>query len=246
MAAPRTLRTTLLVLLGAALLHACAGPAPAPPVSVVTAEPGDFPRDRYQGLPGNSVYRITASALTLQVYRAGSLKHLGHNHVITSADLRGLIYLPKERAQVGAAFADLYLPVTSLVVDDPQARARAGEEFAAPVADADRDGTRANMLGPRVLDAQRYPYVIIAIAPRTVSTAELEITFKNEHYQLTAPVDWHRTNGGLSAATSFTLTHESIGLTPFSILGGAIAVADGIDVSLQVEATLTSFSQPGS
>jgi len=97
MTAPRPLSETLLLLLTVVLLHSCAGPAPAPPVTVVTGEPADFPRSRYQGLPDDSVYRITASALTVQVYRAGSLKHLGHNHVISSTDLGGLIYLPKKK-----------------------------------------------------------------------------------------------------------------------------------------------------
>lgn len=246
MALTRTAIRTLLAVSTAALLNACAGPSPVPPIGAEPGEPGDFPRGRYLGLPENSVFRVTASNLTLRVYRAGRLKQFGHNHVITSTAMQGLIHLPEQRSELSTAFANLYLPVTSLEVDDPDQRARAGEQFAAPVSAANRDGTRHNMLGPLVLDAANHPYIYLAVTPASESVAALDVMFKGAHYRLAAPVDWQRTNGTLSASTAFTLSHEAIGLRPFSILGGAIAVAEDIEVSMQLQAALTTFSRPGS
>ena len=48
---------------------------------------------------------------------------------------------------------ELSLPLESLFVDDEASRQSAGGIFAAPVPEKDREATRANMLGPKVLDA---------------------------------------------------------------------------------------------
>ena len=47
---------------------------------------------------------------------------------------------------------DIRLPLESLVVDDAGERTAAGGEFAQPVPPKDRDATRRNMLGEKLLD----------------------------------------------------------------------------------------------
>ena len=55
------------------------------------------------------------------------------------------------------------LPVASLTVDEAELRAAQGVDFAADVPDSAREGTRRNMLGPAVLDAEHYPQIHAAL-----------------------------------------------------------------------------------
>ena len=56
--------------------------------------------------------------------------------------------------------ADLYVPLDTLVVDEPALRAEAG--FDTQPSAADIAGTRRNML-EKVLEADRYPFALIAV-----------------------------------------------------------------------------------
>jgi hypothetical protein len=87
------------------------------------------------------------------------MQKLGHNHVITSAALTGTIQM---REPAAASSFELSLPLESLVVDDDAARARAGADFSAPVPEKDREGTRRNMLGDKVLNAALQPELRLA------------------------------------------------------------------------------------
>ncbi len=78
------------------------------------------------------------------------MQKLGHDHLITSDGLVGGIALGEPLTETRF---DLRLPLESLVVDDEAARAAAGGAFAAPVPQKDRDATRHNMLGAKLLDA---------------------------------------------------------------------------------------------
>ena len=148
------------LLLGLLLLAACARPVErgATPAAVpaVAAAPGvDATRPPAAGVRR---YRIDAarSLLTLRVFRGGALAAAGHNHVIASHDLEGLVDLaPRlERSAVS-----LRLPVARLAVDEPALRAGAGAEFAAEVPESAREGTRRNLLGAALLDAGRFPRI---------------------------------------------------------------------------------------
>ena len=98
------------------------------------------------------------TVVTVFVRRAGPLARLGHDHVITSGDEAGSVRLGNTPAD--SSF-ELTLPVDRLQVDLPAARAAAGLEFAAPVPDDARAGTRHNMLRAEVLDGERYPQIVV-------------------------------------------------------------------------------------
>ncbi|MGI9326402.1 MAG: hypothetical protein ACR2PZ_14365 [Pseudomonadales bacterium] len=182
---------------------------------------------------------VSASELTIKVYRGGRLKHLGHNHVLTSQALDGFIMRAKEDTLVDS-YADIYLPLSSLQVDEPSARAQAGEDFSTQPSAADRRGTLGNLLGPRLLEAKRYPYLRAAItlteAQPGVFAAQIALTVKAETVTLSVPVQLSHTAETLSLSSQFEVTHAQLGLTPFSVLGGAISVADPIHVQLTLNA----------
>ncbi len=201
--------------------------------------PPDFPAAFYAAQAPEAVYRIVParSSLLLKVYRAGPLASLGHNHVIESRSVDGFIYLADD---LTAARADLFVPVASFVVDDAAARAAAGPDFATqPTAD-DIEGTRANMLGPKLLDAEQFPFIVVHVAPMQVgpqsTQVQLELSVRGHTAAVPVDVVWRRNGDELTTQASFQVDHATLGLEPFSALGGLLRVAPQIDITVALVA----------
>src|SRR5260370_36411404 len=112
---------------------------------------------------GAAAYSIDSaqSELRLLVHRAGPLARLGHNHVILNRAIGGWVD-PAARPE-SAAFS-LYVPVADFVVDDARARSEEGQDFSAEVPEEAKSGTRRNMLGAALLDAERFPVITLTSA----------------------------------------------------------------------------------
>lgn len=220
----------LLWLLGAAwLLAACAPRLALPPPAPTAAGLGELPPPSGAAL---FVLDPTASWLQLRLYSAGRLAALGHNHLIASRDLRGRV-----ADAPGALVLELELPAATLLVDDPELRAAAGAEFAKQPDPAAIAGTRRNLLGPAVLDAATHPQIRVRAAlPTGAARAEVAIRLRGAIHQLPMAVTLRRERGRLIATGQARLRHADLGLTPFSALGGAISVADEMDLSFHLEA----------
>jgi hypothetical protein len=241
----RLIARFLLVLLAASCVPRA--PAPAPPVG---GFPPDFPAPFYSTVPRDETYRIvsTRSSLTLKVYRSGALASLGHNHVIESRDIDGFVYLADD---LGRARADLFVPVAGFTIDDATARNTAGPDFATQPSASDIEGTRANMLGPKLLDAQTWPFIVVHVAPLHVGadSTQVQLSIRTLDHVATVPVDvhWGRNGNELAIGAQFSISHATLGLEPFSTLGGALRVADQIDVAVSIVASVTSArTAPGS
>jgi hypothetical protein len=212
------------VVLLAVVLAACAarrdGAAPSVPAPAVAAG-------------GALAIDPAATEVRILVHRAGALAALGHNHVITSTSLGGRI----DALPGGEYRFDLALPVESFVVDPPGPRAEEGEDFAANVADDARDGTRTNMLGERVLDAARFP--VIRLAGETLSAADgarslaLAVTVRDTTREFRVPVTIVPGERPVVRG-ELPLTHADLGLSPFSVMGGMLAVRDDLLVRFRV------------
>lgn len=224
-------------MLGALLVFAggCA-PAVQPPAGPEDTAPPSLDERFYRDAAarGEPVYRIdTARSLgTVRTYRAGALARIGHDHVIASRDLRGFVYLP---ADPRAARADLYLPLDTLTVDEPALRAVLGLTTT-PTA-TDIEGTRTNML-TRTLDAARYPYLSVRLAGITgalpVLAADADIRLHGQTHRQSIGLDVDTGGGELRVSGQFTLKQTDFGITPFSVLGGALQVADGLETRFEI------------
>jgi len=179
----------------------------------------------------------TRTVVTVIVRRAGPLARLGHDHVITSADEVGTVWLGATPAE--SSF-ELQLPVDRFAVDLPEARAAAGAEFATLVPDDAREGTRRNMLRTEVLDAAQYPAIVI----RSVATAgdwlqanvRVVVVVKGVEREQEIPVAIERGDGRVVASGSLQLNQTDFGMTPFSVGGGAIQVADTLEIRFEIVA----------
>lgn len=205
-----------------------------PPVPAVAAETAGW------SIPsGATVYTIDPdrSIVTLRVYRAGRLARLGHNHVITSASESGQAWTSGTPATSGF---EVRLAVSDLVVDDPAVRAAAGPDFPGNLPEAAREGTRTNMLRAEVLDVERYPEIVVHAGSLRGTweqpTVAASVILKGRARAIEVPLAVVRKDHELVARGAFRLLQSDFGITPFSIGGGAIAVADGVDISFEIHA----------
>ena len=241
LALPKVMATYKVVLFFTLGLLAGCTPSSRPVLPPAGGFPPGFPATFYSTVPREAVYRVVPerSSLLLKVYRTGALASLGHNHVIQSqAD--GFIYLADDLAH---ARADLFVAVAGFVVDDAAARAAAGPDFATQPSVSDIEGTRANMLGPKLLDAEKSPFIVVHVAPSHVGaqTTQVALSIRIRDHVAEVPVDvsWSRSGDELSIHGAFAIDHATLGLEPFSALGGALRVADRIDVEVLLVAKST-------
>lgn len=211
------------------LLAGCRAP-PGPRAPAAAAPPP---------VAGVELYQVDAghSQLTLRVYREGPLAALGHNHVIAVHGLEGSVHWHPEPARCSLA---VRFAVAALGVDEPELRAAAGPDFTTVVNEDARAGTRRNMLGARLLDAGHYPEVTLVSEAVGGSATEPRIALRvfvaGHDALLDVPVHLQRDAAGLRATGEIELRQSALGLTPFSVMFGALRVADTFAVHFDIRA----------
>lgn len=225
------LRWACMAMIAAALVTGCTTTV-APRAAQPSILPPDFPQTYYQQaeLLGKNVWHISAdqSLITIKVRRAGTLARLGHDHVVASHNIAGYV-LPDEGR------ADFYFPLAKLSVDEPQLRAESGFDTQ-PTPEA-IEGTRTNML-TKVLEADRFPFAVIHVtrADPASSTLRVSIMLHGTTRTFDVPARIESEPGKLRVEGLLTLHQTDFGLVPFSILGGAIQVADSLDLQFHISA----------
>ena len=221
------------------MLAACTPLPPAPAQAPAAAAPAAMPAPAWQQ-QGMRVLHIVPqeSLLTITVRRGGALARLGHDHVIASRTLQGVVAPAPGRAQ-------FQFRLDEMSVDEESLRQAAGLTTT-PSADAVA-GTRHNML-VRVLDAERYPWVRIE-ARRTgdkeVLDADITLHGVTRTVQLPVRVAEAADGRGLQASGSLLLKQSDFGIVPFAVLGGAMAVQDQMELAFRITAR-QEVSAPGS
>lgn len=230
---PGTVRDVLLTLVVCAIIAGCATQSPRPAEAAATT-PADFPLRYYRDAlaRGEPVYRIDPrlSLVVIEVRRAGTLARLGHDHVIASHDLQGLVAPTDGRA-------DLYVALDRLVIDETQLRSDAG--FDTQPSEDDIAGTRRNMLN--ALQAEQYPFARVAVSTvdlgSTGSKLKVALTLQETTRQFEVPVQIESAIDAVSVKGSLAFLQTDFGMKPLSVLGGAIQVQDQIDLRFQIRAT---------
>ena len=217
------------------LLAGCApllrerAPAPAAP-------PADFPEGYYREAAAQAkpVFRVDSreSLVVIEVRRSGSLARLGHDHVVASHEVGGYIAPDEGRA-------DLYVALARLAVDDAALRAGAG--FDTQPGESDIEGTRANML-EKVLEAEKFPFALIGVAgvraKQKRTTIAVAITLHGRTRTLQVPAEIEADAEKMSVSGRFSFDQTDFGITPYSLLGGAIAVQNRVDLRFRIIARL--------
>ena len=220
------------MLIFATTIAGCA-PRVSPQIAALPAQtPADFPEAYYRQAEsaGRKVLRVdpNRSLVTIYVRRAGALARLGHDHVVASHDVRGYVDLENGRA-------DLYVALDRLAVDEPSLRQEAG--LSAQLSIEAVEGTRRNML-EKVLDVERFPFVLIHVnrTANDSSTLQVMITLHGKSKTWEIPAQIHTLADGIKISGQMTFNQSDFGITPFSILGGAIQVQDSLSLQFRIQA----------
>jgi polyisoprenoid-binding protein YceI len=228
---------------------ACRG-APQPDAAQPGSRPqgaGEVPKGDVAAagaaIAGSREYRVLTdqSLLEIQAFRGGTLARVGHNHIIASRHLRGWAALTDDPAETRMA---LTVPVTLLTIDEPQLRAAAGSEFASGVSDSERDGTHKNLLSDALLDGDRFPGIELRCTAVEAHGGDLiatiAVTVKTVTTEHRVPIRIQRDGDQAIATGQVRLTQSALGLTPFSVMLGALAVQDELRVRFNIVARATS------
>jgi hypothetical protein len=203
-------------------------------------------------------YRIdaTQSELRILVYRAGPLARFGHNHVMVNRGIRGTVSLGDA---AGASAFSLTVPAASFVVDDAEARSQEGPDFPGEIPEDAKAGTLRNMLSASVLDADEFPDITVksvavpdargmtgasdsgaaaegaaavgVVAPGVATlNATVAISVAGHEATIDVPFTLRSDPGRLSATGSLELRQSTLGLTPYSLMLGALQVRDAMRI----------------
>jgi hypothetical protein len=214
------------------LLAACAVKAP-PPRAPAAPAPSISAEAWYQqaARSGKKVYRIDAaqSLITVTVRRGGALARFGHDHVVASRSVAGLV-------APDAGRADFHFRLDQMTVDEAALRSAAGLDTQ-PGAEAIA-GTRENML-TRVLDAARHPVVMLHAerVPGKTDLLRLTVTLHGVARTVEVPVAIEQSKGTITASGELRLLQTDFGITPMSVMGGAMVVQDPMELRFRIVAT---------
>jgi polyisoprenoid-binding protein YceI len=173
----------------------------------------------------------------LLVFRGGPLARAGHNHVIASHAMTGTAWVPDDP---GRASFEVHIPVGEFTIDEPKLRALEGPDFSAEVPDSAREGTKNNLLSEPMLDGAKFPEVVVRSQSLERGSegilAQVSVSIRGQTRTITVPVRYEISGSEVRAQGQLALKQTDLGLTPFSLLGGALRVEDQMTVKFLVVA----------
>jgi polyisoprenoid-binding protein YceI len=93
----------------------------------------------------------------------------------------------------------------------------------------------------RVLEADKFPFALIRVsgadASRPDAAMSVAITLHGVTRALQAPATIDADADKISVTGRLSLDQTDFGITPYSVLGGAIAVRNGVDLRFRIRAS---------
>src|SRR4029077_8264389 len=189
----------------------------------------DFPRKKFLALwAAGLVWAAAASAqpreidaakstMTVRVYKAGLFSALGHDHEIAAPIAHGT-------ADTAAHRVEVFAKASAMRVSDRE------------VSDKDRADIQSTMLGPEVLDAERYPEVVFRSTDAESTSADSwrlhgDLTLHGQTRPVTVEV--REASGHYVGASRFKQTDFSI--KPVKVAGGAVRVKDEVRIEFDIQ-----------
>ncbi len=187
--------------------------------------------------PAPGVFDVfkTGSEIRVLIYPAGLLKGFGHSHVISTDDIEGRIEIGEELPGSGV---ELTIPVESFEVDLEALREEEGGPFENEVPESAKRGTRKNMLGAKLLDSAKFSTITVRSTawsgelPDILVTAEFAVRDQTNVLEFPASVDI--TSNEIVVTGGFTVTHEQLGLKPFTAGLGSLRVRDEMELKFRI------------
>lgn len=170
---------------------------------------------------------------------------LSHPHVIEARQFRGKLVYDPEAPESSAV--EVSLLAEALVNDRREARARHG--LKGELSDKDRQTVLEHMRASEQLDTARYPQLTFSSSRvRKLGDGRLEVTgnlsIRGVSREVTLPVQVSQAGDSLRGEGSLTIKHTDFGFKPVSLLLGAIANADEIELRLLLVGTAPATQGP--
>ena len=234
---------TLLGIAATSLMLSCTSTPSKSELSAKAAEQTSH-QDRLQasysemGKTGGKVFTLNpkVSAVKIYAFRAGTAAMLGHNHVLSSPQFSGFVYLPRDGTST--ARFDLEFRLDQLEIDTPENRSNLGSAFSSIPTPGSIKRTRDHMLGENNLQANRFPFVrihsiqIAGEAPKLAAKVQVEL--HGQQREMWIPLNVEGLPDRISATGSFVLRQSEFGVQPYSVLGGFLAVQDEVVIEFSL------------
>ena len=230
-------RRGLILVLGSVLVTACFQQS-LPDLSHLPEAPEAFPHLKYETLAAQGWQLKSVdpkrTQIIARVYKAGRLARLGHNHIVSTQQPQGRVALHNDRSK-----ADLFVRLDQLEIDRPDLRALAGPGFESTPDAEDVSGTRANMLSDKVMSAPVWPFAMATIEGEIGSRAEslwrTRLNLHGHSHDILVPVVVNRNSDEITVEGRIDqLDLSAFQIPQFSILGGAVRVAEQVDIGFSI------------
>lgn len=156
------------------------------------------------------------STITIHVGKTGLFSGLGHNHTISAPISRAIIE-PKSKT------ASITVLTKEMKVLDPEA------------SEKDRQEIQATMLGPKVLDAQKFPEIhFTSTHIEQTSSGDFKVTGNLELHGVSKQLEFPVTGTPEHYTGKTKLKQTDFGIQPVSVGGGTVKVKDEIELEFNV------------
>jgi hypothetical protein len=179
------------------------------------------------------------SSIKIYAFRGGAAPTAGHNHVLSSPEFTGFVYLPNEGTS-NARF-DLEFRLDQLEIDNPDNRLNLGDAFASMPSLGAIKHTRDHMLGEDNLQAGHFPFVHIhsVHVAGEIPKLAIEVLFElhGQEQKMLIPLNVEISPDHLSAKGAFVIRQSDFGIKPYSVLGGFLAVQNEVLIEFSLVGT---------
>ncbi len=168
--------------------------------------------------------------------KAGIFGFAGHEHAVLATE-----WSMKESidpSNLSDSSVTITIPATSLVIDSAEAREIAG--LGSGPGDDDVRKIQKQMLGPRVLDAGKYPHIQFTTTSVEIKgndelllTGEFQMHGRSREVQV--PVRYTLGDqGGVGVSGQFAVKQTDFGIEPSSAGAGTVKVANEVQIRFQI------------
>ena len=174
----------------------------------------------------NQAQTPPGTIITVHVHKSGLFSAFAHDHVITAPVASGTL-------NASAMNVQLVVAAKQMKVIDPSA------------SDKERAEIEATMLGPKVLDTDKYPEIRFTSSHvESLGARRYRVTGKLELHGASREVTFEAAGGPDRFEGKTRLKQTDFGIEPVAVAGGTVRVKDELEIEFTVYASELAALHP--
>jgi hypothetical protein len=154
--------------------------------------------------------------ITVHVRKSGLFSAFAHDHVITAPIASGTL-------DTQTMIVQIIVPTRQMKVMDPE------------VSEKDRAEIQSTMLGPKVLNVERYPEIRFTSSHvESVGARRYRVSGKLELHGVSRELSFEVTGGPERYEGKTKLKQTEFGIEPVAVAGGTVKVKDELEIEFNV------------